>query len=157
MMSSILTQFSLPPITPSMFLVAALTVITETREEAEEIVFIVPIRELKSGNFFITGATNLYFAHYLVDQTTAINYSLIEFFGYHLIQPFTAHLFSALNMLAFTIKKLIYYRTFPRQRIQRDPIRSSSQVMLFIFIVHKMRDLSAIKYCAPKNQHTIKY
>jgi hypothetical protein len=97
MTSSILNQFSLPQITVSMFPVAARTVVTEvvatstfeiiTRDEAEEVVFIVPIRELESGNLFITGAMNLYFVCNLVDKTTVINYSSNEFFGYHLIQP----------------------------------------------------------------------
>jgi hypothetical protein len=114
MTSSILTKFLLPPITESLFPVAARTVITEvvatntfkniSRDEVEDLVFILPISELESGDVFITGATNLYFVRYLVDQTFFVNFYSIQFFGYHFIQPLTIRIFSAINMLAFTIK-----------------------------------------------------
>ncbi len=95
MTSSILTRFLLPPITTSTFPVAVRSVIIEvvatntfetiTRDEAEVIVIIMPIREVESGNLFITGAANLYSVHYLVDKTTVTAFGMIEFFGYHFI------------------------------------------------------------------------
>ncbi len=120
MTSSILTQFSLPPITTTNFPVAARTVITEvvatstfeiiSRDVVEDLIFILPITEIESGNVFITGATNLFFVRYLIDKTTFVNFSSIQFFGYHFIQPLTIRIFSALNTLAFTVKKLMYHR-----------------------------------------------
>jgi hypothetical protein len=70
MMSSILTQFSLPTITTTYIPVSARTVITEVvatstfeiilRDVVEDLIFILPITEIESGNVFITSATNLF-------------------------------------------------------------------------------------------------
>jgi hypothetical protein len=140
MTSSILTQFSLPPITASSFPVAARSVITEvvatgtfqiiSRDAVDDLIFILPLREIESGNVFITGATNLFFVCYLMDKMTVITFSSINYFGYFFIQPLTIRIFSALNTLAFTIKKLMYHRL--RQRIPNDLPECFSQVMLSI-------------------------
>ncbi len=122
MTTAILTKFTLQPIITSFFPVAARTVNTEvvatniiedlTRDAVEDIVFILPIQEFESGNVFVTGATNVYFVRFIMDQaqSSITNFSSTNFFGYHFIQPLTVRIFGALNTLAYTIKKLMYHR-----------------------------------------------
>jgi hypothetical protein len=119
MTSDILCQHSLPPITASLFPMAALTIVTEVyatntfksiqRDDVEDVIFVLPSAELESGNVFITGSTNLYFLRYFVDNNTATTFSSAEFFGWHVLQPLTVRLFHALNMLSCSIKKLMYH------------------------------------------------
>jgi len=165
MSSSILRQFSLPPITVSMFPIAALTIVSEVvamntfvdlgREDVLDIIFILPISELESGNVFITGCSNLYFVRYLVDGSHAVNFSSVHFFGRHAIQPLTIRIFHALNTLSSTIKKLMYHRP------EAEDTKRSARIFFlsdgFNYIMNKMRDQTALKCQSIKNQRVIKY
>jgi hypothetical protein len=72
MTGEILNRFSLQPIMASLFPVAAqaniielvgtVHTITASRNEINDIVYVVPIQELESGMVHITGACNLFFA-----------------------------------------------------------------------------------------------
>jgi hypothetical protein len=145
--------------------VAARSVITEVvatgtfqiilRDAVDNLIFILPLREIESGNVFITGATNLFFVHYLVDKTTVITFSSIIFFGYFFIQPLTIRIFSALNTLAFTIKKLTYQR--PEAEDTKQSTRMFFPSDAFHYLVHKMHDASTINCCASRDQQSIKY
>ena len=104
MTTSILTQFSLPPITTSTSPVAARTTIIEVvatnifenilRDVVEDLIFILPLAAVESGNVFISGAANLFFVRYLINRTTHSNFSSVNFFGSHFIQPLTVRIFS---------------------------------------------------------------
>jgi len=165
MTSGILTQFSLPPITPLTSPVAARTVINEVvatdnfriilRDEVQDLIFILPLAEVETGNVFITGAANLFFVRYLIDQTTHSNFSSVNFFGSHIIQPLTVRIFCSLNMLAFTIKKLMYHR--PEAEDTKRSTRIFFPSDAFHYIAHKMRDVSTVQCHISKNQRSIKY
>jgi len=165
MTSGILTQFSLPPITPLTSPVAARTVINEVvatdnfriilRDEVQDLIFILPLAEVETGNVFITGAANLFFVRYLIDQTTHSNFSSVIFFGSHIIQPLTVRIFCSLNMLAFTIKKLMYHR--PEAEDTKRSTRIFFPSDAFHYIAHKMRDVSTVQCHISKNQRSIKY
>jgi hypothetical protein len=96
-----------------------------------------------------------FFVCYLIDKTTYVNFSSVKFFGYHFLQPLTIHIFSALNMLAFTIKKQVYHR--PEAEDTKRSTRIYFPSDAFHYIVHKMHDASTIKKCISKNQWSIKY
>jgi hypothetical protein len=165
MTSTILTKFTLQPITALQFPVAARTINSEvvaynifkniSREEVEDLVFIVPLRDFESGNVFLTGAANLYYVRYLIDKTNAICFSSVDFFGYHYIQPITVRMFSALNNLSFTVKRLMYHR--PESEDTKRSTRIFFPSDAFHYIVYKLRDLSIIKCCTSKKQRMIKY
>jgi len=115
-----LRRFSIAPITVSTFPVAARaltgelygtnTIKTFSLDFVADITFIVSIGELESGNVFVTGSSNLFFALFFLIEERIINYDSSPFFGSRYIQPFTMRLFTSLNMLANTIKKLMYHR-----------------------------------------------
>ncbi len=167
MTTAILTKFTLQPIITSFFPVAARTVNTEvvatniiedlTRDAVEDIVFILPIQEFESGNVFVTGATNVYFVRFIMDQaqSSITNFSSTNFFGYHFIQPLTVRIFGALNTLAYTIKKLMYHRPEAEDTKRSTRIFFTSDA--FHYLVYKMQDVSAIKCCSSKKQRVIKY
>jgi hypothetical protein len=60
-----------------------------------------------------------------------------------------------LNMLAFTIKKLMYHQ--PEAEDTKRSTRIYFPSDAFHYIVHKMHDASTIKKCISKNQRSIKY
>ncbi len=89
-----------------------------------------------------------FFVRYLIDKTTFVNFSSIQFFGYHFIQPLTVHIFSTLNTLMY-------------HRPEAEDTKRSTRIFFpsdaFHYIIHKMHDASTIKYCISKNQRSIKY
>jgi hypothetical protein len=166
MTSGILTKFSLPPISVSSFPVAASASITElfalnatevfSLDEVQDIVFILSSAELESGMVYITGAANLFFVRYLMHNGTVLNVGTNVFFGYHLIQPLTIRLFSALNLLAYTIKKLMYHR--PEAEDTRRSTRFFFPSDAFHYIAYKMsNNPSVVKHSITRNQRTIRY
>jgi hypothetical protein len=166
MTSSILTQFSLPTISAESYPVATSASITElfalnaiedfSVDDVLDIVFILSMAELESGMVFITGASNLFFVRYLIDERAVLNVGTNPFFGYHLIQPLTIRIFSALNTLAYTIKKLMYHR--PEAEDTRRSTRFFFPSDAFHYIAYKMSDNpSVVKHSITKNQRIIRY
>jgi len=165
MTTSILTKFLLPPINTSTYPVVAGTTNTEVvatnifqtilRDAVEDLIFILPLTEVESGNVFITGASNLFFVRYLIDQTTHSNFTSVNYFGSHFIQPLTIRIFCSLNTLAFTVKRLMYHR--PEAEDTRRSTRIFFPSDAFNYLAHKMRDASTVKCRSSKNQRSIKY
>lgn len=166
MTSEILRKFSLPPIAASSFPIAARTSIIElvatstieesTREDVADIVFILPSTELESGLVFLTGAANLYFVRYFVNERSALKVNTSIFFGCHmLIQPLSIRLFTALNNLAYNIKKLMYHR--PQAEDTRRSFRIFFPSEAFHYLYHKLNNPSILKFTTMKNQRIIKY
>jgi hypothetical protein len=105
---------------------------------------------------YITGAANLFFVRYLVHKGTVLNVGTNVFLGYHLIQLLTIHLFSALNILAYTIKKLMYHR--PEAEDTRRSTRFFFPSDAFHYIAYKMsNNPSLVKHSITRNQRTICY
>jgi hypothetical protein len=122
-------------------------------DEVLNIVFIISTAELESGMVYITGATNLFFVRYRIHERTVLNVGTNAFLDIILL---TICLFSALNTLAYTIKKLMYHRP------EAEDTRQSTQFFFpsdaFHYIAYKMSDNpSVVKHSITRNQRTIHY
>jgi len=113
------------------------------RDVVVDLVFILPLAEVESGNVFITGAANLFFVRYLIDRATHSNFSSVNFLSAHFIQPLTVRIFSSLNTLAFTVKKLMYHR--PEAEDTKRSMRIFFPSDAFNYIAHKLQDASIVK------------
>jgi hypothetical protein len=73
-----------------------------------DIAFIVPLEEVGSGLFFLSGADNVYFACFIV-SVTVVPFKKSYYFGRHLIEPLGDQLFTMINALSQNVRKALYH------------------------------------------------
>jgi hypothetical protein len=102
-----------------------------------DIAFIVPLEEVESGLFFLSGADNVYFARFIVSVTVA-RFKKSYYFGRHLIG---VRLFTMINALSQHVRKALYHN--PESGAIRKCIRMNVFSMeAFWYLVFKMSELS---------------
>ncbi len=80
------------------------------RNDVEDVVFAIPSQELESVMVHLTGSSNLYFVQFSVSEDDRICHFVSSlYFRIYFIEPFSVHLFGALNMLAQQIKKTMFH------------------------------------------------
>jgi len=113
-------RYSLQPIVGSIFPVASQTNIVELvgtsstcveeRSAIVDVAFVVTIHELESGLVHLTGASKIYFARFgFLDEHRLCQIPPSLYFSVQFVAPFTFRLFSALNMLAQNLKRVLYF------------------------------------------------
>jgi len=166
MTEAIMRQFSLPPVTASIFpvasqsnvreLVATTDLIKSSIRSIINIVFIVPIQELENGMVHVTGAANIFFIRYAFNnegRIVCVPPSL--YFSHHWIQPISMRLFGALNMLSYHIKKSLFHVAESQQA--RKSFRLFYPREAFYYLFTQVTDGSAIKGTVRRRQRIIKY
>lgn len=167
MARDIMTRFSLQPLVQSLYPVASQCNITElvvtsavhnaSREQLIDIVYVIPIGELESGMVHMTGASNIYFVRYEIQENNKITNSPSAYYFFHprLIRPFSVRLFLALNSLASNIKKMLFHirvSTSTRRSFQMDFPGDA-----FNYLIYHANEQSVLKGYFTRKQRLVKY
>jgi hypothetical protein len=124
MSSTILQQFSLPPVQADKYPMVTHSGMVEVipseetstipRSSIIDLAYVLPIKDAESGFFYMAGATNMFFVRFVI-RGAAIQPCQTEFFYMcHIIQPLTLCLFHSLNYLAQQLKKKCFTRQKPK-------------------------------------------
>jgi hypothetical protein len=119
-----------------------------------DIAFIVPLEEVESGLFFLSGADNVYFACFIV-SVTVVPFKKSYYFGCHLIEPIGVQLFTMINALSQHVRKALYHN--PESGATRKCICMNVFSMeAFWYLVFKMSD-NGIGATKKRVQRIVKY
>jgi len=119
--AEITRQYSLAPITAAQYPMAyngnmvevigcAADKVLVSRSSIIDVAFILPLGEVESGMFFMSGSTLAYFCRYYLRDDgipTACNQSF--YFQRHIVEPFSHRIFSFLNLISRNIKRAMYH------------------------------------------------
>ena len=75
------------------------------RDVVEDLIFILPLAAVESGNVFITGAANLFFVRYLIDRATHSNFSSVNFLSAHFHPAFDSSYFQFIEHIGIHSKE----------------------------------------------------
>lgn len=120
MTSEILQRFKLRAINSTDYPLASQDNISEVYQTSEEIIidrpvimdvaFIVPILEVESGMFYLSGAENTFCVRYAFDgQLMKAAHSAL-YFDRYLVEPLGIRLFNALNTLSQHLRRIMYHQ-----------------------------------------------
>jgi hypothetical protein len=118
--SATLRSYSLPPLDPITYPLASQDEMVEVyqtvtyasipRCNINDIAFIVPISEVESGRFFLSGARNTYVIRLYDDGRRMKLYKSSFYFSRHLIEPLGVRLFHSLNTLSDHMRRSLFHR-----------------------------------------------
>ncbi len=80
------------------------------RSDIQDIVFIIPVAEVESGVFHLSGADNVFCTQF-VKENQYMRCSLPSlYFSRYIVEPFSIRLFMALNTLALHLRRSMYHQ-----------------------------------------------
>jgi hypothetical protein len=119
-----------------------------------DITFIVPLEEVESSLYFLSGANNVYFACFIV-STIVVPFKKSYYFRRHLIEPIGVWLFMMINALSQNVRKALYHN--PESGATWKCICMNGFSMdAFWYLVFKMSD-NSIGTTRKQNQRIVKY
>jgi hypothetical protein len=80
------------------------------RDYINDVAFILPLAEVESGLFYMSGASNTFFTMYALYNRSITPYRSTYYFGHHHVEPFTVQLFHSMNHLAQHLKKVLFHQ-----------------------------------------------
>jgi len=164
MTKDIIVQFSLQPLTQSLYPVSSQLALTELvgtssvvvmhRLEIVDIIFVVPVGEVESGIVHMTGVSNLFVIRYeIIDGTQIKNYAPSYYFLCRMFQPLNVRLFLALNCLARNLKKQLF--NSPSSTVTRKTFQMDFPSEAFFYLFYRISDPSAVKGYMCRKQRII--
>lgn len=165
MTSALLQQFSLPPLHTDSFPTAAISCMVEViaveqriilpRSRIYDIIFIVPLAEVESGLFFMSGACNIFFQRYVIFDGTAVPCNQEYYFCRRFIQPFSIRIFHSLNHLAQQEKKSMYHQS--EAELSLRMFRTSFSMEAFAYLSNRLLDTCIQDITERKQAMTVYY
>jgi hypothetical protein len=118
--SVMLKRYSIPPLSPENFPLSYYDGIPEVYKTSDEIyversrildlAFIMPIAEVESGMFYLSGAENVYCTRYsLVNSFIQLSSSSF-YFSRYIMEPLSVRMFTTLNTLSQNLRRLLYHQ-----------------------------------------------
>ena len=152
MCSAYLQQFSLPPISSESFpmasqshmikLVGQDNYVEVERAEVRDIAFVLPIFEVESGWFNMSGSYNSFFTWYLITNGAVEQYIPKYYFILRVIEPFSICLFHSLNTLVGLLKKSFYHIGEAESCIHTFQLFFNTEA--FCYLYHKLSTFSFV-------------
>lgn len=147
--SLILQQFNLPPVSQENFPLASqdgLVEVYQTQEEVhverskiEDVAFIVPIQEIESGMFYLSGAENTFYIRYVKVINGMQHCAPSLYFSRYLVEPLGVRLFTTMNTLSQHLRRAMYH--------QPESVTSRKSFRLPLFSMESFWYLAAkVKY-----------
>jgi hypothetical protein len=68
-----------------------------SRNDIDDIIFVIPIHEVESGNLFMAGSKLIYFQRYGLSNNNLIPCPSSVYYSRYLVEPFSIHIFQSLN------------------------------------------------------------
>jgi hypothetical protein len=162
--SSFLQQFALPPVTADDFPVASQsrmlevvrkdTRISVARSSIHDIAFIIPVSEVESGLFHMSGSYNSFFIRYAFCQGVVQPYGSELYFSSRIVEPVTFRLFHSLNNLAHLVKKSLYHQGEAELSLRTFRLYYSTEA--FSYLYSKLSDTS-VTFSTPRKQAMLLY
>jgi hypothetical protein len=104
-----------------------------SRSSIVDVAFIVPLAELESGSFHVTGAVNTYFARFIIHPNGTIspyNHFVLQA---RLALPVTYRIFRGLNMFSSMIKRALNHQ--PEEHSTTKTVRLQLCYNTFFYLV----------------------
>jgi hypothetical protein len=119
--SETLKRFSIIPINPNNFPLSYYDGLVEVYKTSEEVnvqrsnildlAFIVPIAEVESGMFYMSGADNVYCTRFSVVNSLMELSSSHLYFSRYIMEPLSIRMFTTLNTLSQNLQRLLYHQS----------------------------------------------
>ena len=139
-----------------MELVGTSSTCVEERSAIEDVAFVVTIHELESGLVHLTGASKIYFARFgFLDEHRLCQIPPSLYFSIQFVAPFTFRLFSALNMLAQNLKRVLYF--VPESCDPKKVFHLFFPTDAFHYLCLKLDNPLVVKASVKRCQQIIKY
>ena len=167
MSSDLVRQHSIPPVTTAVFPTATLGNMIEVvrqdfcinvgRSTVHDIAYVLPLAEVESGLFHMSGCNNCFFIRYslsggcLVPNITASDC----YFSSRPVEPASMRLFHALNHLAGVVKKSLYHQGESSLSSRSFRMYFSSEA--FCYLLHKLSAVSVTASASRKQAMTMYY
>jgi hypothetical protein len=75
-----------------------------------DVAFILPVEEIESGMFFLSGVDNTFCIRYIFLNDTLCSARSSLYFARYLVEPLSIHLFMNLNTLAHHLQKALFHQ-----------------------------------------------
>jgi hypothetical protein len=75
-----------------------------------DVAFILPVEEMESGMFFLSGAENTFYIRYIFLNNTLCSARSSLYFARYLVEPLSIRLFINLNTLAHHLRKALFHQ-----------------------------------------------
>jgi hypothetical protein len=165
--SEIVRQYSLPPITTALYPTASLAHMIEVvqvdccisvlRPSIYDVAYVMPLAEVESGLFNMSGCYNCFYTRYCLNGTGAVlaNYAAEYYFVSRPVEPVSIRLFHSLNHLSGMMKKALYHQGEAAACCRTFRFYFSSEAFCYLF--HFLSGVSATSSDARKQAVTMYY
>jgi hypothetical protein len=126
------------------------------RSAIVDLCFIVPLEEVESGSFHLTGAEFVFYIRFDLQPDGSKKKHTESFIHPRMVDPLTYRIFRSLNLLSLSIKKMFYHRP------ENESIRKTVQLMIpfecFYYISWKIStNNNIVAYSFDRKQRIIVY
>jgi hypothetical protein len=120
-----------------------------------DVAFIVPLKELESGCFFLSCTKNAYVIRYCLVGSLMQPFSDRHYFSHFSVEPLSVRLFHSLNILSDLLRRSLFHRPESESTSQSFTIPSFPSESFF-YLAFKMafNSLQHMTYC---KQRSVKY
>jgi hypothetical protein len=119
--SATLQRFTLQPISPTEYPLAFQDQMLEVYKSSTEmyversfitdIAFVVPMAEVESGMFYLSGAENVFCIRYMLEDNVMKTCAPCLYFSRYMVEPICVRLFTALNTLSLHLRRSMYHQS----------------------------------------------
>jgi hypothetical protein len=125
------------------------------RAHIVDVAFILPMEEINSGMFFLSGADNTFFIRYILVNNMMKSCRPTLYFCRYLVEPLSVRLFLTLNTLSQNLRKALYHQpeSATTKKTFRLPLFSMEA---FWYLVYKLAG-NSIGISTERKQRIIRY
>jgi hypothetical protein len=96
-----------------------------SRANITDVVFVIPVAEIESGMFFLSGAANVFCIRYALLDGRMQCFPSSYYFSRYMVEPISVRLFNALNTLSQHLRKSLFHQT------ESSPSKKTCRLPLF--------------------------
>jgi hypothetical protein len=163
--SSTLQDFNISPITPTDFPLASQDGLVEVYKTQEvvslerslirDVAFFVPIQEVESGMFYMSGAENTFYIRYIKVNNSMQQCMPSFYFSRYLVEPLGVRLFTAMNTLSQHLRRAMYHQ--PESVISRKSFHLPMFSMESFWYLYGKLNHQSIGVSIKRKQNITKY
>ncbi len=120
-----------------------------------DVAYIVPVSEVESGRFYLSGADNVFCTRYMMVNATMQACSSCLYFSRYYVEPFSVRLFTTLNTLSQNLRRSLFHQ--PESQISKWSFRLPLFPMeSFWYLVYRI-GVHGIGMSTERKQCVVKY
>lgn len=165
MTSVIMQRNSLQPITPTTYPLAAqdeimeifqaVETVTILRDAITDLAFIIPVDEVESVRFSMSGASNIFTIRFVHNGHAMLPWLSSFYFSQRIVESINVRLFHAINNLSDQMRRCLFHRPESSSTSQFFKVQSFP-AEAFWYLCHKIATHS-IGYSISRKQRCVKY